>query len=62
MPLDREARGAIHFWFVTVPITLLIIFVVIALIAGAIYAEVSFWNECRESHSWLYCFRILGGK
>lgn len=40
------------------------IFVMLLLLAAifglVIWSEVRVWNECRASHTWLYCFRTLG--
>ena len=30
-----------------------------AIVSGVVYLEVSLWNECRETNSFLYCLRTL---
>jgi hypothetical protein len=41
-------------------LTIALSMLAIALIlAGVVYVHVSVWTECRESHSWLYCFRLV---
>ena len=32
---------------------------ILLLIGGAVWWEVSLWNECRATHSWFYCVRVL---
>ena len=34
--------------------------VVLALVGGALYWEISAWIECRETTSFWYCLRVLG--
>lgn len=31
----------------------------VAIIGLAIWWEVSVWQECRETNSWLYCWRVI---
>lgn len=31
----------------------------VALILGSCYCEKSIWDECRQQHSFLYCYRTL---
>lgn len=32
---------------------------VLAIIGGIIWWNVSIWNECRAEHSWGYCMRLI---
>lgn len=36
-----------------------IINLVAAVVAGLVYYEVSIWNECRQTNSFLYCVRVV---
>lgn len=38
------------------PLIILIAVVVVAIAA----CEISIWNECRASNSWIYCMRVTG--
>ncbi len=38
------------------PLIILIAAVVVAIAA----CEISIWNECRDSNSWIYCVRFMG--
>lgn len=33
--------------------------IVAALVTAGAHIEISVWDECRASHSWLYCARTL---
>ena len=33
--------------------------VVVSFIALAVWLEIGFWNECRETNSFWYCVRVL---
>lgn len=33
----------------------------VVIILFALYYEVSVWRECRQTNSWFYCMRVLGG-
>lgn len=35
---------------------------VVLVIGMSIWAELDIWDECRSDHSFLYCWRVLGGK
>lgn len=40
-------------------ITLLIVFIYLAIIGGTIVWTVSVWKECRAAHSWSYCVKVM---
>jgi hypothetical protein len=33
--------------------------IMLVVIAGIVYYEVSVWHECLKEHAWWYCLRIL---
>ncbi|QTZ83278.1 hypothetical protein phiGM223_12 [Pseudomonas phage phiGM22-3] len=37
----------------------LVIVALCALVAGCVAWNVSLWNECRASNSWMYCMHVL---
>lgn len=39
--------------------TKIMIAVLIALIATAVYLEIKLWQECRQTNSLLFCVRVL---
>lgn len=43
-------------------LSLIVPVVALGIVGLLIYGEVAFWHECRASHSWWFCFRLLGGK
>lgn len=32
----------------------------VSVIGGCVALNVSLWNECRDTHSFWYCWRVLG--
>jgi len=42
--------------------TIGVVLVIIVLVLGSCALRWSIWNECRQSHSWLYCMHTVGGK